>query len=60
MEKFADGYRAAGGTLPEDRGTSGWLELARLVDATRLVAIVESLETPRDVVAECAALLTRI
>jgi aminoglycoside phosphotransferase (APT) family kinase protein len=53
--EFARGYRAAGGALPGD-----WWRLARLLDATRLVA---TLNEPRElpgVFAECRELVASI
>ncbi len=49
-EGFARGYRAAGGTLPED-----WWRTARLLDATRLVAILDGEALLTEVFAECRA-----
>lgn len=54
-DEFERGYRAAGGELPED-----WWRAARLLDSTRLVAI---LAEPRDlpsVFAECRELTASI
>lgn len=54
-ERFARGYRAAGGELPR-----GWWWSARLLDATRLV---DTLAEPRElptVFAECRALIAEL
>jgi aminoglycoside phosphotransferase (APT) family kinase protein len=54
-ERFATGYRAAGGALRDD-----WWRTARRLDATRLVGILgESRELPA-VFAECRALLASV
>jgi aminoglycoside phosphotransferase (APT) family kinase protein len=50
---FADGYRAAGATLPPD-----WVDEARLVDSTRLVAILDEPDELPTVFADCRELLS--
>ena len=49
---FERGYRAAGGTLPD-----GWRRAARLLDATRLVAILDEDRELSDVFSECRELI---
>jgi aminoglycoside phosphotransferase (APT) family kinase protein len=54
-ERFARGYRAEGGALPDD-----WWETARLLDATRLVAILSEARELPAVFAECRALVEAV
>lgn len=51
-ESFARGYRGAGADLPVD-----WALAARLLDATRLVAILQEQQDLPAVFAECRSLL---
>lgn len=54
-DRFAAGYRAEGGPLPHD-----WWLLARLLDSSRLVAILSEPRDLADVVAECRALIDAV
>ena len=51
-DRFAGGYRAAGGELPDD-----WWLVARLLDATRLIGILEEDRELPSVFAECRELI---
>lgn len=55
IDRFADGYRAAGGTLPDD-----WLRMARLIDATWVVDTLDDEQELEDVFAECRALVVKL
>lgn len=53
--RFEQGYRAAGGELPDD-----WWPAARLLDSTRLVSILAGARELPSVFAECHELITVI
>jgi hypothetical protein len=52
---FADGYRSAGGSLPAD-----WWAAARLLDATRLVALLAAPRELPTVFADCRDLIATL
>jgi aminoglycoside phosphotransferase (APT) family kinase protein len=54
-QRFERGYRDAGGALPED-----WLQTARLLDATRLVATLNEERELPVVFAECRELIEAV
>lgn len=54
-DHFADAYREAGGTLPDD-----WWRTARLLDATRLVGILNEDRNLPTVFAECRELIEQL
>jgi aminoglycoside phosphotransferase (APT) family kinase protein len=54
-ERFAAAYRASGGTLPDD-----WWYTARLLDATRLVDILDEDHELPSVFAECHELIEQL
>jgi aminoglycoside phosphotransferase (APT) family kinase protein len=54
-QRFERGYRDAGGALPED-----WLRIARLLDATRLVATLNEERELPVVFAECRELIEEV
>jgi aminoglycoside phosphotransferase (APT) family kinase protein len=54
-QRFEQGYRDAGGALPED-----WLRTARLLDSTRLVEVLNEERELPTVFAECRELLETV